>query len=83
MNQRGRSKSPAKRAAARRNGATGGRPRKIDILVKKIVALRDRVTPRFPDIDPGDLLLIADGMVRDPCESLFFLFRRSDGGYDF
>ena len=83
VDRRGRSKSKAKRAAARKNGKHGGRPRKLDIWVGKVLALHAELAPQFPNIDPGDLLLIIEGMVRDPCESLFFIFQRPDGGYDF
>lgn len=35
-------------------------------FVERVVALRDRLAPRFPDIDPGDLLLIVKAIIRGP-----------------
>lgn len=33
-------------------------------LVVKVTALRDRLAPRFPDMDPGDLMLIIESLLR-------------------
>lgn len=32
----------------------------------RVVALRDRLAPRFPEIDPGDLMLIISSLLRPP-----------------
>jgi hypothetical protein len=35
-------------------------------FVDRLEAARDRLAPRFPDVDPGDLLLILKGLLRAP-----------------
>ena len=51
----GRSRSAAKSAASRRNGARGGRPRNIDRFASKIRDVCRRLAPELPAVDPGDL----------------------------
>ena len=79
----GRSRSAAKRAAARRNGARGGRPRDADLLAGKIAVLCARLEPQLPDIDPGDLRLIVRCLLLPPARRAVFLVRRDDGRYVF
>ena len=76
--------SPARRAAARRNGRRGGRPRKAQALVARIQALYAKLAPLVPDVDPGDAMLIIERMCRGPRDDrAFFIFQRPGGGYDF
>jgi hypothetical protein len=79
----GRSKSAAKRAAARRNGALGGRPRDVDLLARKVRDVCARVAPQLPELDPGDLRLIVRGLLLPPARRAVFLTRRPDGRYVF
>ena len=53
-------------------------------LVARIEALRARVAPQFPDMDPGDLLLILESLCR-PFGSgrRIFLREREPGVYVF
>lgn len=37
-----------------------------DDLVRQLEELRARVAPRLPDIDPGDLLLVLEALLRPP-----------------
>jgi hypothetical protein len=39
-------------------------PEDPDVFVQRLQALHDRVAPQFPDIDPGDLLLILKALLR-------------------
>ena len=79
----GLSKSSAKRAASRRNGARGGRPREVDRLAGKIRAVCARLAPQLPQIDPGDLRLIVLCLLLPPARRAVFLMRRKDGRYVF
>jgi len=44
---------------------------------------RDRVAPRFPDIDPGDLLLIVESVLRPRSKGRRYFVRAlpQGGGY--
>jgi hypothetical protein len=44
-------------------------------LRAEIFRLRDKVAPRLPDIDPGDLLLILECIVRKPGSGRRFFIR--------
>ena len=80
----GRRKSPAKRAAARANGARGGRPTRAEALVRRIHTLHQRVVAAGLDIDPGDLGLILERLCRAPGSGRrFFIRPRKGGGYGF
>jgi len=79
----GLSKSVAKRAAARRNGARGGRPRNVDRLAGKIRDVCAQLVPQLPEIDPGDLRLIVRCLLLPPARRAVFLTRRKDGRYVF
>ena len=79
----GLSKSAAKRTAARRNGARGGRPRDADLLVRKIADTCARVRPQLPELDPGDLRLIVRCLLLPPARRAVFVARRKDGRYVF
>ncbi|HEY5922252.1 MAG TPA: hypothetical protein VIV11_11305 [Kofleriaceae bacterium] len=35
-----------------------------EALAARVLALRDRVAPLLPDMDPGDLLLILESLLR-------------------
>src|SRR3982751_5691121 len=59
----GQSRSAAKRAAARRNGALGGRPRKADEFARTIREVCLRLAPDLPAIDPGDLRMIVRSLL--------------------
>ncbi len=79
----GLSKSLAKRAAARWNGAHGGRPRNVDRLAGKIRDVCAQLVPQLPEIDPGDLRLIVRCLLLPPARRAVFLTRRKDGRYVF
>jgi hypothetical protein len=79
----GRSKSAAKRAAARRNGALGGRPREADLFARKVGEVCARLSPQFPGMDPGDLRLIVRCLLLPPARRAVFVVRRNDGRYVF
>lgn len=44
-------------------------------LVREIVRLRDDLAPRLPDIDPGDLMLILESLLRPMGSGRRFLLR--------
>lgn len=79
----GRSTSAAKRAAARRNGTLGGRPRKADLFARRVVETCARLAPQLPHIDPGDLLLIVRALSLPPAQRVVFIRRTTDGRYAF
>lgn len=80
---RGQRSSPAKRAAARKNGARGGRPTKAEALVRRMRAMHEKIGIACSHIDPHDLDLIIERMCRDPgSDRRFFIYPRSDGGYE-
>jgi hypothetical protein len=79
----GRSKSEAKRAAARRNGKRGGRPGNAELFAREVRKARALLAPRLPQIDPGDLTLILNCLLRPPERRAVFLFWRADGRYVF
>jgi hypothetical protein len=79
----GRSRSAAKRAAARRNGARGGRPRDVDVLARTIRDVCARLAPEIPGVDPGDLRLIVRCLLLPPARRAVFVARRNDGRYVF
>ena len=74
----GRSKSAAKQAASRKNGARGGRPSAARALLKRIVAAQADL--QLPDIDPGDLGLILERLCRAPNSGRRFFIRPIKGG---
>jgi hypothetical protein len=77
----GRSKSAAKRAAARRNGARGGRPRNAEVFARKIQETCTRLVPQLPGIDAGDLRMIIRCLLLPPARRAVFVARRADGRY--
>ena len=79
----GLSKSVAKRAAARRNGARGGRPRNVEIFAREVREVCARLAPQLPEVDPGDLRLIVRCLLLPPARRAVFLARRRDGRYVF
>lgn len=79
----GQSKSAAKRAAARRNGARGGRPRDADVLARRVRDVCSRLAPELPRVDPGDLRLIVRCLLLPPARRAVFVARRVDGRYVF
>ncbi|MFL5313410.1 MAG: hypothetical protein ACJ79H_23500 [Myxococcales bacterium] len=79
----GRSRSAAKRAAARRNGARGGRPRAVDVLDRSVRDVCARLSPELPGMDPGDLRLIVRCLLLPPAHRAVFVARRKDGRYVF
>jgi hypothetical protein len=82
--QGGQRKSPAKRAAARKNGARGGRPNNVQALLRRMRAMYAKIGDQCRHIDPGDLGLIIERLCRAPnSDRRFFIFPRQDGGYDF
>lgn len=79
----GRSRSAAKRAAARRNGARGGRPRDVDVLARSVRDVCTRLAPDLPSVDPADLRLIVRCLLLPPARRVVFVARRKDGRYVF
>ena len=79
----GRSRSAAKRAAARRNGLRGGRPRDVDVLARSVTDACARLAPQLPGVAPGDLRLIVRCLLLPPARRAVFVARRSDGRYVF
>ncbi len=80
----GRRKSPAKTAAARANGARGGRPKKVHVLLQNMRTLRAKIEARTLNIDPDDLGLIIERLCRAPNSGRrFFIRPRKDGGFGF
>jgi hypothetical protein len=43
--------------------------------VKRIFEARDRMAARFPDVDPGDLLLIVESVLRSRSKNRRFFVR--------
>ncbi len=78
----GRSRSAAKRAAARRN-ARGGRPRDVDVLARRARKLCALLSPELPGVDPADLRLIVRCLLLPPARRAVFVARRNDGRYVF
>ena len=82
--QGGQQKSPAKKAAARKNGAHGGRPTKVQRLLRRMREMHEKVARWCSHIDPGDLDLIIECLCREPnSDRPFFIYPRQDGGYEF
>jgi hypothetical protein len=46
-----------------------------EALAARVVALRDRIAPLLPDIDPGDLMLILESLLRPFGSGRRFLLR--------
>jgi len=79
----GKSRSAAKSAASRRNGARGGRPRDIDRFARKIRDVCQQLAPQLPAVDPGDLRMIVRSLLLPPARRAVFIARRKDGRYVF
>jgi hypothetical protein len=79
----GRSRSEAKRAAVRRNGLRGGRPRNIELFARRVRELQEQLGPALPEIDPDDLNLIIDCMLRPVTQRKVFVYPMKGGGYAF
>lgn len=79
----GRSKTEAKRSAARRNGLRGGRPREVDRFAREVRETCLRLSPQLPDIDPGDLRMIVRALLLPAARRAVFVSRRKDGRYVF
>lgn len=46
-----------------------------EALAARVVALRDRLAPLVPDIDPGDLMLILESLLKPIGSGRRFLLR--------
>ncbi|HVK85375.1 MAG TPA: hypothetical protein VM513_14755 [Kofleriaceae bacterium] len=46
-----------------------------EVLAARVVALRDRLAPHVPDIDPGDLMLILESLLKPIGSGRRFLLR--------
>jgi len=79
----GRSRSEKKRAAVRRNGMRGGRPLDIDLFARRVSRLQEELGPELPEIDPDDLNLIIDCLLRPVTQRKFFVYPLKGGGYAF
>jgi hypothetical protein len=51
-----------------------------EAFVARLLALRDQVAPLVPDIDPGDLLLILECILRPVGSGRRFLLREARPG---
>jgi len=57
-------------------------PRELDAYVARVLEARDRLAPRLADIDPADLLLILQSLLRPPgWDRRFFLRSERPGVY--
>lgn len=45
-------------------------------FIRRVELLRDQLAPRFPDIDPGDLLLIVKALRRPEASRCRFFIRK-------
>ncbi|MFL5399177.1 MAG: hypothetical protein ACJ79P_14875 [Myxococcales bacterium] len=79
----GRSRSEAKRAAVRRNGLRDGRPRDIERFAQRVRELQEQLGPELPGIDPDDLNLIIDCLLRPVTQRKLFVYPLKGGGYAF
>lgn len=80
----GQRKSLAKGVAARKNGARGGRPTKVQALLRRMAAMYAKIGDQCRHVDPGDLGLIIERLCRAPNSGRqFFIFPRKTGGYGF
>jgi hypothetical protein len=79
----GQSRSAAKIAASRRNGALGGRPRNVERFARQVRDVCARLSPELPEIDPGDLRMIVRSLLLPPQRRAVFIARRKDGRYVF
>ena len=79
----GRSASHAKRVAAKANGAKGGRPSKVALLLRRMREMHARLAGKVPEIDPHDLDLIVERLCRAPGDREFFIVPLAGGGYGF
>ena len=79
----GQSKSSRKRAAARRNGRRGGRPRSAELFARRVHEACARLQPQMPRVDPGDLRSIVRCLLLPPAQRAVFVVRRKDGRYVF
>ncbi len=79
----GSSRSAAKRVAARRNGALGGRPRSVEVFARKVREICGDLGPKVPEVDPGNLRLIVRCLLLPPARRVVFVTRRKDGRYVF
>src|SRR3954465_16089684 len=79
----GRSKSEAKRAAVRRNGLRGGRPPNIELFAQRVRRLQEELGPELPEIDPDDLNLIIDCLLRPVTQRKLFVYPLGGGGHAF
>jgi hypothetical protein len=50
-------------------------PDEAEALAARVIALRDRIAPLVPDIDPGDLMLIVESLLRPFGSGRRFLLR--------
>lgn len=51
-----------------------------EALAERVVALRDRLAPLLPDLDPGDLMLIIESILRPFGSGRRFLLREIQPG---
>jgi hypothetical protein len=79
----GQSRSAAKIAASRRNGALGGRPRNVERFARQVQEVSARLSPQLPEVDPGDLRMIVRCLLLPPLRRAVFIARRRDGRYVF
>ena len=79
----GQQRSREKAAAAKRNGARGGRPSKAVALVRRVQAMRAKLGDRCRNIDPHDLDLILIRLCSRPQDGRrFFIYPRAGGGFE-
>lgn len=50
------------------------------VLVRRVIELRDRLAPLLPDVDPGDLVLIIQSLLRPFGSGKRFLLRQFGDG---
>ena len=52
----------------------------VERLVDRVEEALRQLAPLFPDVDPGDLLLILQSLLRPPGWGRYFLLKRLDSG---
>jgi hypothetical protein len=67
--------------AVRRNGLRGGRPRNIERFAQRVRDLQEKLRPELPGIDPDDLNLIIDCLLRPVTQRKLFVYPLKGGGY--
>ncbi len=55
----------------------------IERFAQRVRELQRELQPELPDVDPDDLNLILDCMLKPPRQRLYFIYPLPGGGYGF